>query len=234
MQRQAPTSSATAPALTSRERRWTAQPGIHVIFAWKRAPFERPMAPAAAGHNEAMRVGALACLVGLASLACGGSEIASIEGGAPPASGAMPEGSVPAGGDSSSGGGVSPGVGPSPVPSSRSTDGGCAALQGNAAPLPIGAPCVSPSEMEPSFAGAVEQEISTVSNSPQCGEWNVCLYNHLQGRVTCPNGQDKNGVGPRGTPGCVTLGTCEPVRPNIPGMGQTVQAQCSNRTAASA
>ncbi len=180
-----------------------------------------------------MRVEALALLVGLASLSCGRGEIASPDGGAPRASGAPPDGAPSAGG-SSSGGGVSSGGGFSPVPSSRSPDGGCTALQMDEAPLPIGAPCFSPLEETPSFAGFVELEVSLTSNSPQCGEGNVCLYNHFRGRVTCPYGQDKNGAGPGGTPGCETAVTCEPVRPNSPDEGQTVPAQCSDRTAPSA
>jgi hypothetical protein len=185
-----------------------------------------------AGHGEGVRVGALACLVALASLACRGGEVVLSDAGAPPAIGAQPEGAPS--GASSSGGGAPPGVGPSPVSSSWSEDGGCAALQGNVAPLPLGAPCFSFREEASSFPGSVEQEVSVEANGPLCGESNVCLYNHFLGRVTCPYGQDKGGAGPGGTPGCQTADTCEPVRPNDPETGQTVPAQCSDRTAASA
>jgi hypothetical protein len=97
-------------------------------------------------------------------------------------------------------------------------------------PAPLGAPCVPEQDDYSTFGGFSESEVSIESESPAC-EGRVCLVNHFQGRVTCPYGQTAPGVGPDGTPGCLTPGTCAPVNPVI---GQTVSPQCSNRQAADA
>ena len=195
------------------------------------------MTSATAGHHEGVRAEALACFLGLASFACGGGDIASAEGGAPPAGaaalegGAPPAGGTPPDGDVSPGGGLSADGGPSSAPSSPAADAGCVPLQTEASPLALGATCISYQEEEVSFAAFTEGEVSFESNSPQCGTNRVCLYNHFRGRVTCPYGQDGAAHGPGGTPGCLTAGTCEPVRPTL---GQPIPAQCAGRSAAEA
>src|SRR5258708_854327 len=102
-----------------------------------------------------------------------------------------------------------------------------------ASPAALGALCIPNQEYAPSFAGFLSSEVSLESQDPGC-ETRLCLVNHFQGRLTCPYGQDSKGVGPAGTPGCLTPGRCVPVRPNDPITAQTVPAQCSDRTAASA
>jgi hypothetical protein len=98
---------------------------------------------------------------------------------------------------------------------------------------PLGAPCVSGLESDPSFAGFFQNEINVQTKDFQCDS-KLCLINHFQGRVTCPYGQDSNGNGPSGVPGCLTLGTCAPVVPNDPIRAQTVPAQCVDGPPASA
>src|SRR5579859_7285293 len=71
-----------------------------------------------------------------------------------------------------------------------STGASCDAAAPVAAPL--GAPCVPDEELDPSFPGFPENEISFESRDPQCAS-RICLVNHFRGRVTCPYGQDSNG-----------------------------------------
>jgi hypothetical protein len=84
-----------------------------------------------------------------------------------------------------------------PVPSSA--DSGCTPTETDAAPSPLGAPCISPQEEDTSYPGAVAGEISVVTADPQCGANHVCLYNHFRGLASCPYGQDDAGRGPEGT-----------------------------------
>ena len=56
----------------------------------------------------------------------------------------------------------------------------------------VGDPCTPEKEYDPTFAGFVEQEVSTEGESFQC-QTRLCLVNHFQGRATCPYGQDADG-----------------------------------------
>jgi len=109
----------------------------------------------------------------------------------------------------------------------------CDAGLSSAASAPLGAPCVSYQEGYSSFGGFPLTEVSVESKTFACAS-RICLVDHFQGRITCPYGQDSNGNGPDGSPGCQTPGTCAPVRPDLPGTGQTVAPQCSNRQSADA
>ncbi len=162
-----------------------------------------------------MRGEALACVLGLASFACSNGDSVPAEGGAPLDGGALPEG-------------ASPESDASPAPSTQSADSGCVPLQTDAAPLPLGATCSSPQEGATTYPNAVEGEVGIVTGGPQCGANHVCLYNHFRGRVSCPYGQDATGRGPDGTAGCLTAGTCQPVRPTPV---QAVAPQCADRPA---
>jgi hypothetical protein len=82
-------------------------------------------------------------------------------------------------------------------------------------------------ENDPSFVGFGAADWK-LENGSQCSS-DIYLVTYFQGRVTCPYGQDENGLGPSGTPGCVVPGTCEPVRPGKPPFGQTVPPQCVDR-----
>ena len=75
----------------------------------------------------------------------------------------------------------------------------------------IGDPCTPEKEYDPTFAGFVEQEVSTEGESFQC-QTRLCLVNHFQGRATCPYGQDSMGHAiPPATAACVTPGINQPV-----------------------
>lgn len=52
----------------------------------------------------------------------------------------------------------------------------------------IGDPCIPEDEYNPSFAGFKVTEDNIESRSFQC-QSRICLVNHFQGRVTCPEGQ---------------------------------------------
>jgi hypothetical protein len=121
---------------------------------------------------------------------------------------------------------------------SGSSDAGAGAVSCDAglsatASAPLGAPCVPEEEGNSSFGGFSLTEVGIESNTFACAS-RICLVDHFQGRVTCPYGQDSNGSGPDGSPGCVTPGSCAPVRLGLSGSGQTVTPQCSNRQAADA
>jgi hypothetical protein len=162
---------------------------------------------------------ALACLIGLAQSASACSSTGKgtgPEGGAPPAP--VGDASAPLE-DASSFADASP-----------AGDSGCAAAA--TAPVSsVGGPCTPVEEQQSAYGAATEYGVSLDPANPRCGENDVCLVNHFQGRVTCPYGQNAAGDGPDGSPGCFTPGTCMPVRPNS---GQAVPAQCANRTAADA
>jgi hypothetical protein len=149
----------------------------------------------------------LAGLVGLGSSACGGGAVAPSSADAAP-------------GDAA------------PTSALEGGEGGCVALPADVPAGPVGGPCVSYAhEGQASFAGFVESQVTIEMSNPQCGA-NVCLYNHFRGRVTCPYGQDATGHGPSGTPGCLSAGSCAPVRSSGPSRGPLVVApQCADRTA---
>jgi hypothetical protein len=102
----------------------------------------------------------------------------------------------------------------------------------------VGDPCTPEKEYDPTFAGFVEQEVSTEGESFQCMT-RLCLVNHFQGRATCPYGQDAMGNPiPPATAGCVTPGISSPVtgplgsngQPIDATVGKTVAPQCTERT----
>jgi hypothetical protein len=53
----------------------------------------------------------------------------------------------------------------------------------------IGSPCVPSIEHQPTFSGFSLSDASIELGAAAC-ETDVCLVNHFQGRVSCPNGQD--------------------------------------------
>jgi hypothetical protein len=102
----------------------------------------------------------------------------------------------------------------------------------------IGDPCTPEKEYDPTFAGFVEQEVSTEGESFQC-QTRLCLVNHFQGRATCPYGQNAAGMGNApATAGCVTPGIQTKVtgplnaqgKPVDMTIGMAVQPQCTERT----
>jgi hypothetical protein len=112
-----------------------------------------------------------------------------------------------------------------------SADGGMDSTSGNTPGAPIGAPCLLSPEQSASFPGFSEQDLNTGPEDPDCAS-RFCLVNHFRGRTNCPYGQDSNGKGPDGYPGCTVPGEDAAVRPNDPVEGQTVRAQCTDRKAA--
>jgi len=117
----------------------------------------------------------------------------------------------------------------------------------------VGDPCIPDEEYVVNFAGFSEQEVNVESKSFQC-RTRLCLANHFRGRASCPYGQGADGTSPAGLPmtdpnamTCVIPGTNIPVTPELnpnpdggagipivptPKAGDTVQAQCVDRTAA--
>lgn len=108
----------------------------------------------------------------------------------------------------------------------------------------VGDPCTPEQEYDSTFAGFVEQEVSTEGESFQC-QTRLCLVNHFQGRVSCPYGQTADaGLNPPATNPCLTPGfpaevtgplaatstAMNPV-PVDPSVGFAVQPQCVNRQA---
>jgi hypothetical protein len=94
----------------------------------------------------------------------------------------------------------------------------------------VGTPCIPSPELSASFAGFQFNELTVDEGNAACGNL-VCLVNHLQGRTTCPYGQNSNGNGPPPAAGCTVPGTGMPVTPNAGAMGQGVLPQCLGRTA---
>jgi hypothetical protein len=129
---------------------------------------------------------------------------------------------------------------PTDAPASSYLDG---AMQADAASCfqavstvdaaPVGATCLPLAENDSTFSGFSTDEVDISTNDGQCGSGS-CLVNHFRGRVSCPYGQDRAGIGPSGTPGCVTPGRCVPVSAaNVdPSQGKAVAAQCTDRAAA--
>jgi len=104
----------------------------------------------------------------------------------------------------------------------------------------IGDPCTPEMEYDTTFAGFVEQEVSTEGESFQC-QTRLCLVNHFQGRATCPYGQNSSGKPNVGSPaqqGCFTPGIMQQVTGPLNSMGKPVDAtigakvlpQCTERT----
>lgn len=112
----------------------------------------------------------------------------------------------------------------------------------------VGDPCTPEQEYEPGFSGFSEQEVNVESKSFQC-QTRLCLVNHFRGRVSCPYGQDSQGVPPAavpdGTPGqfgCFVPGN-DPtsaeeaddslrIKPGLPEpLGNCVASQCEDRSA---
>jgi len=106
------------------------------------------------------------------------------------------------------------------------------ASQGCSAPsVGVGDPCTPEQEYDATFSGFDLFEVNIESKSLQCAT-RVCLVNHFRGRVTCPYGQDAEGVAPSGQSGCVVPGTTTPIAPLRPTPhGDCVAAQCADRTA---
>jgi hypothetical protein len=177
--------------------------------------------------------------------ACGSNSAAIDSAGRDAAAEGSTSGSSGGGSSGASSGGASSGAeGASPADAIASSSGdgsmsfdaaGCSTLQAAIivpAPGTVGQGCLPFTESDPTFSGFSETEVSVSTNDPQCKS-GLCLVNHFRGRVSCPYGQDAQGSGPGGTPGCKTPNTCAPVTPNgASGSGQTVQAQCADRTAA--
>lgn len=113
----------------------------------------------------------------------------------------------------------------------------------------VGDPCTPEQEYDPGFSGFSEKEVNVESKSFQC-QTRLCLVNHFRGRVSCPYGQNSQGVAPAavpdGTPGkdgCFVPGTesdknaddANRVKPNLPEpLGNCVASQCADRKAADA
>jgi len=97
-----------------------------------------------------------------------------------------------------------------------------AGADGGATPMgvPIGAPCHSDVDLDPTYAGANYYEIGVIPNDPMCNG-GACVIDHFQGRTSCPYGQSADGAVPEGT-------AC-----SIPGSDAAIQAAvapwCSQR-----
>jgi hypothetical protein len=189
--------------------------GRRLIARRRRVAAREKTARRSSGHDPEMRIAALVCVIGLGLFGCSGGEIAPSDASPP---------SFEAGATT-------------PLPEEAAhtavaSANACTRLPAaDAAPAAVGGPCIPENEEDTTFGGFAEQEVSTVSNTPQCGANDVCLVNHFLGRVTCPYGQDAQGLGPDGSAGCLSLGSCEPVRPVE---GEPVPRQCPARSAADA
>jgi hypothetical protein len=93
----------------------------------------------------------------------------------------------------------------------------------------IGDPCTPELEYQRDFRGFDIDQVVFESRSFQC-QTRLCLVNHFRGRVTCPYGQDEQGVSRSSGP-CLVPGTNERVtgEPGAP-KGAKVEAQCLDRT----
>jgi hypothetical protein len=107
----------------------------------------------------------------------------------------------------------------------------------------IGDPCTPEQEYDPTFAGFVEQEVSTEGESFQC-QTRLCLVNHFQGRVSCPYGQGWDATGKKVTVNAPATQACTtPAGVPVTGPldssgapidtknGEAVNPQCLDRTA---
>jgi hypothetical protein len=97
---------------------------------------------------------------------------------------------------------------------------------------PLGTPCVAGDEAQPQFSGYDANEVNIENGSPSC-ESGVCLYNHFQGRASCPYGQTADQA--QNAPACFLPGTNEPVRVAVAPQRQDRRAEavatCSCRCA---
>lgn len=58
----------------------------------------------------------------------------------------------------------------------------------NGSNVKVGDVCIPTNELDPAFSGFHVTEETIEKGAPACGD-GVCLVNHFQGRVTCPEGQ---------------------------------------------
>jgi hypothetical protein len=73
----------------------------------------------------------------------------------------------------------------------------------------VGDPCIPEDEYKENFSGFKITEENVESRSFQC-QTRICLVNHFQGRVSCPNGQAQPQTCDPGAPGCGAGETCTP------------------------
>jgi hypothetical protein len=77
--------------------------------------------------------------------------------------------------------------------------------------IPVGAPCLSDQEEDPSYAGANADEVGVIPNAPACNG-GVCVIDHFQGRTSCPYGQSADGAVPEGAAACSIPGSDAAIR----------------------
>jgi len=96
-----------------------------------------------------------------------------------------------------------------------------------ALPARVGEPCITEDERSPDYSGASVGEVNLDASGASCGPGLVCLGNHFQGRVTCPEGQAAGG-------GCATTNG-DPlrveVRPQLESRPANLAVVCSCRCA---
>jgi hypothetical protein len=107
------------------------------------------------------------------------------------------------------------------------TLGGLALHGGGCSSGGVGDPCTPEDEYTPGFPGYAASEVNIESRSFQC-ETRVCLVNHFRGRVSCPLGQDQQGLD--------SANPDDPAKCRIPGsraetVTTTVLPQCTLRPA---
>jgi hypothetical protein len=161
----------------------------------------------------------LTCLVMATAAACGGTgENSALDGG----------GLRDDGGSAEVDGATDTAMTPGPDDASSMEASASFCLPDGAAAnaAAVGAPCVPSTEEDPLISGFDVSEVNLDSKNSACAS-GVCLVNHFQGRVTCPDGQSASGQGPDGAPGCRAPGSCDPVTVQVP-------PQCTDRPAAAA
>jgi hypothetical protein len=101
----------------------------------------------------------------------------------------------------------------------------------------VGDPCTLGDEAKTNFGGYSEQEVNIESESPGCTT-GLCLANHFQGRVSCPEGQPADPSDPsKADPAhqsCMTTGAPSqpvsvPVVAQLADRGADVSVYCSCR-----
>jgi hypothetical protein len=112
---------------------------------------------------------------------------------------------------------ATPGEGSTPACTTDALDSGT--------PAPLGALCVPVEERNAEFPGSSGETVG-VERVTSCAS-GICLINHFQGRVTCPDGQGASGYGFDGGPGCKLPGSCAAV-------SVAVDPQCRTRPATDA
>jgi hypothetical protein len=102
---------------------------------------------------------------------------------------------------------------------------------GNRVDPNVGRACLPEPELTPTFSGFGRGEVNLTQGSDQCGT-GVCLVNHFQGRVSCPQGQTSDAV-INGTASCLMPGTTDPVpipvTPQLVDRRDTQAVYCSCR-----